>query len=239
MATPTPGVAFVDRCSPPEVVHLAEAARPGQARAKCSCAISRQSASESHTPSASPPLIRVAQLPAWVSGSDTAGVLVGGTAAQNFLRDRASGQQTGSALVNGASRAVGTHSVQLAKHDGSKVTVVTSAAIKCDVTDLGADNVIVLHQRRISGTHVGASASTWSWTASATLTIESGRRSLHPRRRDTGACSSEPVGSEVRRRGTWSLGSAPEQVEENFEFLLQSLCQRQAAHSCTTAPTEA
>lgn len=85
---------------------------------------------------------RIVTVPPGVSLDDAAGVLFGGTAALHFLRDKAAVAPGRSVLVNGASGAVGTNAVQLAKHFGATVTAVTSAANAALVTRLGADEVI-------------------------------------------------------------------------------------------------
>jgi NADPH:quinone reductase-like Zn-dependent oxidoreductase len=85
---------------------------------------------------------RVTLVPAGVSFDDAAGVLFGGTAALWFLRDKARVAPGTSVLVNGASGAVGTNAVQLAKYLGATVTAVTSATNVDLVRHLGADHVI-------------------------------------------------------------------------------------------------
>ncbi|RHW27536.1 NAD(P)-dependent alcohol dehydrogenase [Nocardioides immobilis] len=76
--------------------------------------------------------------PATVRHEDAAGALFGGTTALHFLRDRVG---PGSAvLVNGASGAVGTSALQLAKLAGAEVTAVSRNHEL--VTQLGADHVI-------------------------------------------------------------------------------------------------
>jgi NADPH:quinone reductase-like Zn-dependent oxidoreductase len=85
------------------------------------------------------PAARAVRKPAEVSHEDAAGVLFGGTTALHFLRGVGRGT---SVLVNGASGAVGTNAVQLAKHLGATVTAVTSGANADLVTGLGADRVI-------------------------------------------------------------------------------------------------
>ncbi|MBX3117786.1 MAG: NAD(P)-dependent alcohol dehydrogenase [Fimbriimonadaceae bacterium] len=84
----------------------------------------------------------LAAKPATVSLADAAAMVFGGTAALYFLRDRAkisSGQRV---LVNGASGAVGTNAVQIAKHLGATVTGVCSQANEALVRSLGADEVV-------------------------------------------------------------------------------------------------
>lgn len=85
---------------------------------------------------------RVVAKPRSVTHPDAAGVLFGGTTALYFLRDRAMVAPGMSILVYGASGAIGTNAVQLAKHFGATVTAVASAANAELVTGLGADRVI-------------------------------------------------------------------------------------------------
>jgi NADPH:quinone reductase-like Zn-dependent oxidoreductase len=87
------------------------------------------------------PAKKLAHKPPTVSHSDAAGVLFGGSAALHFLRSVDTGANT-KVLVNGASGAVGTNAVQIAKHLGATVTAVTSGSNAALVTDLGADDVI-------------------------------------------------------------------------------------------------
>lgn len=81
-------------------------------------------------------------LPADVSTQDAAGMLFGGTTALFFLRDRARVRAGESVLVVGASGAVGTNAVQLARHLGARVTGVTRAANADLVRALGAERII-------------------------------------------------------------------------------------------------
>ncbi len=74
-----------------------------------------------------------------------AAALVDGTALC-FLRDKANLQRGQTILINGASGAVGTTAVQLAKHFGATVTGVCSGANTELVRKLGADTVIDYHQ---------------------------------------------------------------------------------------------
>ncbi|MCC6435972.1 MAG: NAD(P)-dependent alcohol dehydrogenase [Acidimicrobiales bacterium] len=85
---------------------------------------------------------RVARVPEGVTLEDAVGVLFGGTTALHFLRDTASVAAGDTVLVNGASGAVGSNAVQLAKHFGAIVTAVTSDANTDLVTALGADHVV-------------------------------------------------------------------------------------------------
>ena len=73
------------------------------------------------------PAASMVHKPGTVAHADAAGVLFGGTTALYFLRDRAGVRPGDTVLVNGASGAVGSSAVQLAKYLGADVTAVTSA----------------------------------------------------------------------------------------------------------------
>lgn len=83
----------------------------------------------------------IALKPAAIDFAEAAGVPFGGLTALHFLRKAgiAAGQ---SVLIYGASGAVGTAAVQLAKHFGATVTAVASAANGDLLRSLGADVVI-------------------------------------------------------------------------------------------------
>jgi NADPH:quinone reductase-like Zn-dependent oxidoreductase len=115
------------------------------------------------------PAVRAVRKPAEVSHEDAAGVLFGGTTALHFLRGVGRGQ---SVLVNGASGAVGTNAVQLAKHAGATVTAVTSGANAHLVTRLGADRVIDYTTTTITGRYDAV------LDAVGTLSPATGRRLL-------------------------------------------------------------
>jgi NADPH:quinone reductase-like Zn-dependent oxidoreductase len=83
----------------------------------------------------------IAKIPESLSYQDAVALCFGGTTALNFFRKGklAPGE---TALINGASGAVGTMAVQLAKHLGAEVTAVCSGANAELVKGLGADHVI-------------------------------------------------------------------------------------------------
>jgi NADPH:quinone reductase-like Zn-dependent oxidoreductase len=83
----------------------------------------------------------VALKPANLSHAQAATLSFGGTTALHFLRKAGLGAGK-SVLVNGASGAVGTAAVQLAKHFGAEVTAVCSGRNAAMVTSLGADHVV-------------------------------------------------------------------------------------------------
>jgi NADPH:quinone reductase-like Zn-dependent oxidoreductase len=88
------------------------------------------------------PTTRLARIPDGVSFDDAAAVLFGGATALHYLRDKAAVQPGEHVLVVGASGAVGTNAVQLAKHLGARVTAMTSARNAAIVFELGADRVV-------------------------------------------------------------------------------------------------
>jgi NADPH:quinone reductase-like Zn-dependent oxidoreductase len=83
----------------------------------------------------------IAKIPESLSYEDSVALCFGGTTALTFFRlgKLAAGE---SVLINGASGAVGTMAVQLAKHLGAEVTAVCSGANVQQVMGLGADHVI-------------------------------------------------------------------------------------------------
>jgi NADPH:quinone reductase-like Zn-dependent oxidoreductase len=84
----------------------------------------------------------VARMPRDLSFSEAAALSFGGVTALLFLRDRAKIRSGEKVLVIGASGAVGSAAVQLAKHFGADVTGVCSAANVGLVRSIGADHVI-------------------------------------------------------------------------------------------------
>jgi NADPH:quinone reductase-like Zn-dependent oxidoreductase len=84
---------------------------------------------------------QVATIPDNVSFDEAVSLCFGGSTALHFF-DRGKLTAGDSILINGASGAVGTIAVQLAKHRGAAVTAVCSSANVDMVRDLGADHVI-------------------------------------------------------------------------------------------------
>jgi len=82
----------------------------------------------------------VAAMPAGLSHADAAALA--DTTALCFLRDKANLRRGQTVLINGASGAVGTAALQLARHFGASVTGVCSSANAGLVRKLGADAVI-------------------------------------------------------------------------------------------------
>jgi NADPH:quinone reductase-like Zn-dependent oxidoreductase len=83
----------------------------------------------------------IATIPAGLGDEDAVALCFGGMTALHFFR-RGELAPGDAVLINGASGAVGTLAVQLAKHLGAEVTAVCSAANAELVKGLGADRVI-------------------------------------------------------------------------------------------------
>ena len=82
------------------------------------------------------------ELPVDLTYEETAGVCDGGLTALYFLRNKAEIQRDHRILINGASGAVGSYAIQIAKYYGADVTAVCSTANIELVSSLGADDVI-------------------------------------------------------------------------------------------------
>ncbi|WP_251444710.1 NAD(P)-dependent alcohol dehydrogenase [Microbacterium sp. USTB-Y] len=160
-------------------------------------------------------LVRIADE---VSFDDAAGVLFGGTTALYFLRDRAAVRSGERVLVVGASGAVGTNAVQLAKHLGATVTAVTSAGNAELSRELGADRVIDYRVDPIAaladrGERFDVVFDTVGALSPATgrpLLAEGGRLLL----------AAATLGEIVTARGPVKTGTAPQRTED-FTTLLE------------------
>ncbi|SDN05997.1 NADPH:quinone reductase [Streptomyces wuyuanensis] len=161
------------------------------------------------------PARRLARKPSAVSHEDAAGLLFGGSTALYFLRDRASVGPGMSVCINGASGAIGTNAVQLAKYFGATVTGVTSTANTGLVADLGAARVIDYTRDDLAGI---ADRFDVVLDVVGNLSIASGRRLLSPR--GVLLLAVAGLGDTVRARGNVVAGPAPERVED-FELLLR------------------
>jgi len=84
----------------------------------------------------------LARIPGGLSYEDAAGIADGALTALPFIRDAGRIRSGQKVLINGASGAIGTIAVQLAKHFGAEVTAVCSGANAEMVRSLGADRVI-------------------------------------------------------------------------------------------------
>lgn len=77
-----------------------------------------------------------------ISHEQAVAIIFGGLTAIHFLKDKANIQRGQKILVNGASGAVGTASIQLAKYFGAEVTAICSTSNIELVASLGAKKVI-------------------------------------------------------------------------------------------------
>ncbi len=88
-----------------------------------------------------PETAAISLIPSGIGYEDAAALPFGGTTALDFFR-RAKFERGETILINGASGAVGTAMLQLAKHFGADVTAVCSTSNLELVKSLGADHVI-------------------------------------------------------------------------------------------------
>lgn len=84
----------------------------------------------------------VLKIPNNLNPIEAAALPFGATTALYYLRDLGKVKQGQKLLINGASGAVGTNAIQIAKYYGAVVTAVCSGANHDLVTSLGADKVI-------------------------------------------------------------------------------------------------
>ena len=82
------------------------------------------------------------KMPNETTHEEAVAVMFGGLTAIHFLKDKAGIKEGQKILINGASGAVGTASIQLAKNLGAKITGVCSTANIDLVKSLGADKFI-------------------------------------------------------------------------------------------------
>jgi NADPH:quinone reductase-like Zn-dependent oxidoreductase len=154
------------------------------------------------------PARRAVRVPAGVGHGAAAGVLFGGTTAWHFLRKAGVGPGT-TVLVNGASGAVGTNAVQLARHLGATVTGVTSGTNADLVRRLGAEEVVDHTERDVAALDERFDV---VLDAVGNLDIPAGRRLLRPGGRLVLAVAT--LGQLLRARGDVIAGSAPERAED-------------------------
>ncbi|WP_331728176.1 NAD(P)-dependent alcohol dehydrogenase [Streptomyces sp. NBC_00158] len=161
------------------------------------------------------PAKKLAPKPPAVSHDDAAAVLFGGSTALFFLRDKASLGPGTSVCVNGASGAIGTNAVQLARHLGATVTAVTSTPNTALVAGLGAERVIDYTREDLSTLPDRFDV---VLDTVGNLSIASGRRLLNPG--GVLLLAVADLGETVRARGDVVAGTSPERAE-NFAYLLR------------------
>jgi NADPH:quinone reductase-like Zn-dependent oxidoreductase len=114
----------------------------------------------------------IAPKPAGLGYEEAAALPYGGLLALSFLRGRIRrGQQV---LVYGASGAVGTAAVQLARHDGAWVTGVCGGANLDWVASFGADAVIDYTRRDVTQGASGTTSCSWPWGTGSGHRLASG-----------------------------------------------------------------
>ena len=84
----------------------------------------------------------VVKIPDNLSYKNAVSLMFGGLTAIHFLRNKVGIKKDDKVLINGASSAVGTAAIQLAKYYGAEVTGVCSESSFSLVTSLGADGTI-------------------------------------------------------------------------------------------------
>ena len=84
----------------------------------------------------------IVHIPSKLSFEEAAPLSFGGATALFYLRDQGRVQPSEKVLINGASGAVGSAAVQLARHFGAEVTAVCSGANAQMVRSLGAEHVV-------------------------------------------------------------------------------------------------
>jgi NADPH:quinone reductase-like Zn-dependent oxidoreductase len=157
---------------------------------------------------------RAVPVPDGVGDDDAAAALFGGTTALYFLRDRACLDKGSSVLVNGASGAIGTMAVQLAKRAGAVVTGVTSGPNADLVIGLGADDVLDYRREDLGSTTARFDV---VLDTVGNLTIASGRRLLAPDGRLLLAVAT--LGQTLRARGDVAAGTSGERPEDMAHLL--------------------
>lgn len=157
---------------------------------------------------------RLVHKPAAVTHEQAAGLLFGGSTALHFLRDVGQLRAGQTVLVNGASGAVGTNAVQLAKHFGAEVTAVTSAANTTLLKELGADHVVDYALTPVAGLQMRFDVVI---DTVGNIGIDAGRRLLT----DDGVMLlvAGTLGEALRARGNVKGGTTAERAE-NYTALL-------------------
>ncbi|MBG6181663.1 NAD(P)-dependent alcohol dehydrogenase [Arthrobacter sp. CAN_A1] len=157
---------------------------------------------------------KLVRKPDELSHEDTAGVLFGGATALWFLRDRAGVKSGDRVLINGASGAVGSSAVQLARYLGATVTAVTSSRNRDLAVRLGAGRVLDYEEVPVAtiDDHFDV-----VFDAVGNLSRSEGLRLLVP----TGSLllAVASLFDTVRARGRVHAGPAPERGDD-FAFLL-------------------
>jgi NADPH:quinone reductase-like Zn-dependent oxidoreductase len=94
--------------------------------------------------------VAMSKMPENMSFEEAASLVFGGSASLGYLKHKVQIKRGDKLLINGASGAVGTASVQIAKHFGAIVTAVCSKKNAALVTSLGADSVVDYSEQNVS-----------------------------------------------------------------------------------------
>lgn len=150
-----------------------------------------------------------------VSHEDAVGLLFGGTAALYFVRDKLHVSKGERVVVNGASGAVGTNAVQLAKYYGAEVVAVTEGSNSKLLTKLGADEIIDYTKQGLADSNqtfdvIVDTVGNVSPELAKSLLTKRGRAGLMV----------ASLGEMIRSRGPIKTGTATEK-KEDMTFLLE------------------
>ncbi len=159
----------------------------------------------------------LAPIPGGLGFDAAAAVLFGGSTALDFLRDKAALAAGQTVLVNGASGAVGSAAVQLARHNGAEVTAVTSAANADFARRLGASRVIDYRTTSVTGLADAGERFDVVLDTVGTLTPKTGKPLLTENGVLLLAVAS--LGDTIAARGQVKAGTASEKVENLREVL--------------------
>lgn len=152
---------------------------------------------------------RAVPKPAEIAHIDAAAMVFGGTTALFFLRDSANVVAGQSVLVNGASGAVGTNAVQIARHLGARVTGVTSGTNLDLVSSLGAETVFDYRTTPVAD--IGKRFDIVFDTV-GNISPKSGRALLNDG--GTVLLAAAGLGDMLRSRGNVKTGQAPERAAD-------------------------
>lgn len=160
------------------------------------------------------PATKLVAVPDGVELDAAAAVLFGGTTAWHFLHRVVEVRPRMTVLVNGAAGAVGSSTVQLARHLGATVTAVTRAANEELVRELGA--VAVIDYRRTPVTSLTGQFDVVV-DAVGNLTAATGKPLLRPTGRLYLAVAD--LWQTISARGQVTAGSSPESTDDMATLL--------------------
>lgn len=160
---------------------------------------------------------RLTPLPEALSPDAAAAALFGGATALDYLRDRARLASGESVLINGASGAVGSAAVQLARHLGAHVTAVTSDANADLARRLGAERVIDYRQTPVESLADHPERFDVVFDAVGNIRTRTGRALAAPEGRVLLAVAT--LGETITARGNVIAGPASEKAENLRDVL--------------------